>query len=52
MKRIISILIAGLCLAMMIISWRTPALAGWAVAFAGWVQIVFGRDSEDDNGNG
>ena len=50
MKRIIGIIVAGICLAMMLITWRNPGFAGWAVAFAGWVQLVFGQDHEDNNG--
>lgn len=48
--KILSILIAGLSGAMIALTWGTPMVVGWAVAFAGWVPHCF-QNKEITNGN-
>lgn len=45
MKQTVAIIIAGACLANILIFWGTPAVYGWAVAFCGWTAWVLDQIS-------
>lgn len=48
--KILSILIAGISGAMIALTWNTPMVVGWAVAFCGWIPHCF-SDKEVSHGN-
>lgn len=48
--KILAILISGISVTMIALTWNTPAAMAWTVAFCGWLPHVFDKNRETVHG--